>query len=166
MFEVIELAKTVSVYEHFGALIVHCNVISGMDGFGDNFDQPEVDPAAEFLAREQDQLAGLEDDLDGVAAPPRIDGILHIFFEKFYISCGIFLDTPNKCKRLGQNLGPGINCPRQRNSCVAPFCAQCDGEKQFCPNLGPELSHRSCQSRRRLAIGREVNRHYVVIKCS
>jgi hypothetical protein len=91
MFEAIELAYTVSVYEKFGALIVHCNVISGMDGFGDNFDQPEVDPAAEFLAREQDQLAGLEDDLDTVAAPPRIDGILHIFFEKFYISCGISL---------------------------------------------------------------------------
>lgn len=34
-----------------------------MDGFGDNFDDTEVDPAAEFLAREQDQLAGLEDEL-------------------------------------------------------------------------------------------------------
>lgn len=34
-----------------------------MDAFADNFDQPEVDPAAEFLAREKDQLAGLEDDL-------------------------------------------------------------------------------------------------------
>lgn len=34
-----------------------------MDGFGDNFDETEVDPAAEFLAREQDQLAGLEDEL-------------------------------------------------------------------------------------------------------
>ncbi|KAL7303092.1 clathrin light chain isoform X2 [Trichogramma pretiosum] len=32
-----------------------------MDAFGDNFvNEPEVDPAAEFLAREQDQLAGLE----------------------------------------------------------------------------------------------------------
>lgn len=44
-----------------------------MDGFGDNFDQPEVDPAAEFLAREHDQLAGLEDELNSVAAPPPID---------------------------------------------------------------------------------------------
>lgn len=35
-----------------------------MDGFGDNFDQAEVDPAAEFLAREKDQLAGLEDELE------------------------------------------------------------------------------------------------------
>ncbi|PSN45007.1 Clathrin light chain [Blattella germanica] len=45
-----------------------------MDGFGDNFDQP--DPAAEFLAREQDQLAGLEDELAPVAAaaPPTEDG--------------------------------------------------------------------------------------------
>lgn len=34
-----------------------------MDGFGDNFDQADIDPAADFLAREKDQLAGLEDDL-------------------------------------------------------------------------------------------------------
>ncbi|XP_065201548.1 clathrin light chain isoform X2 [Planococcus citri] len=38
-----------------------------MSGFGnDNFDDNEVDPAAEFLAREQSQLAGLEDDLNPV----------------------------------------------------------------------------------------------------
>ncbi|XP_059607556.1 clathrin light chain isoform X6 [Phlebotomus argentipes] len=36
--------------------------------FGDNFDQPEVDPAAEFLAREQSALAGLEDELPPTAA--------------------------------------------------------------------------------------------------
>ncbi|CAF4853642.1 unnamed protein product [Pieris macdunnoughi] len=41
-----------------------------MDDFGDNFVQPEVDPAAEFLAREQNQLAGLEDDLETSAPPP------------------------------------------------------------------------------------------------
>lgn len=40
-----------------------------MDGFDDNFDQPEVDPAADFLAREQDQLAGLEDELTPAANP-------------------------------------------------------------------------------------------------
>ncbi|EAT47991.1 AAEL000934-PD, partial [Aedes aegypti] len=35
-----------------------------MDAFGDGkFDQPEVDPAAEFLAREQNALAGLEDEI-------------------------------------------------------------------------------------------------------
>jgi len=34
-----------------------------MDGFGDNFDQADVDPAAEFLAREKDQLADLVDDV-------------------------------------------------------------------------------------------------------
>lgn len=39
-----------------------------MDGFGDNFDQADVDPAAEFLAREKDQLAGLEDDLEPTGA--------------------------------------------------------------------------------------------------
>ncbi|XP_068210539.1 clathrin light chain isoform X9 [Palaemon carinicauda] len=59
-----------------------------MDGFGDSFvptAEPaapagEVDPAAEFLAREQDQLAGIDDDLipaapaseepETAAAPP------------------------------------------------------------------------------------------------
>lgn len=42
-----------------------------MDGFGgDNFDQADVDPAAEFLAREKDQLAGLVDDV----IPPASDG--------------------------------------------------------------------------------------------
>lgn len=44
-----------------------------MDGFGDSFVPPpeggaEVDPAAEFLAREQDQLAGLDDDIVPPAA--------------------------------------------------------------------------------------------------
>jgi len=38
-----------------------------MDGFGDSFEQAEVDPAAEFLAREQDQLAGLEDEIPAPA---------------------------------------------------------------------------------------------------
>lgn len=41
-----------------------------MDDFGDNFVQTEVDPAAEFLAREQNQLAGLEDELETGAPPP------------------------------------------------------------------------------------------------
>lgn len=41
-----------------------------MDAFGDGkFDQPEVDPAAEFLAREQNALAGLEDEI-----PPATTG--------------------------------------------------------------------------------------------
>lgn len=39
-----------------------------MDAFGDNFvNETEVDPAAEFLAREQDQLAGLEDEIPPVS---------------------------------------------------------------------------------------------------
>jgi len=56
-----------------------------MDGFGDSFvpaaegaaPPAEVDPAAEFLAREQDQLAGLEDDLAAVtvAAAPDSTGL-------------------------------------------------------------------------------------------
>lgn len=37
-----------------------------MSGFGDNFEQ-DVDPAAEFLAREQDELAGLEDEVKPAA---------------------------------------------------------------------------------------------------
>jgi len=44
-----------------------------MGDFGDNF---EVDPAADFLAREQDELAGLEDDVKpAINIPPaNIDG--------------------------------------------------------------------------------------------
>lgn len=42
-----------------------------MEGFGgDNFDQADVDPAAEFLAREKDQLADLVDDV----IPPESEG--------------------------------------------------------------------------------------------
>ncbi|CAH1394377.1 unnamed protein product [Nezara viridula] len=41
-----------------------------MDSFGDNFDENEVDPAAEFLAREQSELAALDDELKQVVAPP------------------------------------------------------------------------------------------------
>lgn len=64
-----------------------------MDGFGDSFVPPaegapasEVDPAAEFLAREQDQLAGLDDDLvppatqsEQPAAPVGLDGDADLF---------------------------------------------------------------------------------------
>ncbi len=51
-----------------------------MDAFDDNFEQNvEVDPAAEFLAREKEQLSGLEDELEPAAlsAPVsqlRLDG--------------------------------------------------------------------------------------------
>ncbi|XP_055693158.1 clathrin light chain isoform X6 [Lutzomyia longipalpis] len=41
--------------------------------FGDNFDQQDVDPAAEFLAREQNALAGLEDDLNPPPAQPKTE---------------------------------------------------------------------------------------------
>ncbi|KAF7997853.1 hypothetical protein HCN44_009251 [Aphidius gifuensis] len=38
-----------------------------MDAFGDNFtSETDVDPAAEFLAREQNELAGLEDEIPPV----------------------------------------------------------------------------------------------------
>lgn len=41
-----------------------------MESFGDNFVENEVDPAADFLAREQNELAGLEDEL--VASGPPV----------------------------------------------------------------------------------------------
>ncbi|XP_059483143.1 clathrin light chain isoform X3 [Neocloeon triangulifer] len=44
-----------------------------MDAFGDDefvSGSAEVDPAAEFLAREQDQLAGLEDELEPISSAP------------------------------------------------------------------------------------------------
>lgn len=45
-------------------------ILHEMDAFGDgNFEQTEVDPAAEFLAREQNALAGLEDEI-----PPAVAG--------------------------------------------------------------------------------------------
>ncbi|XP_018396684.1 PREDICTED: clathrin light chain isoform X2 [Cyphomyrmex costatus] len=47
-----------------------------MDAFGDNFvNEPDVDPAAEFLAREQDQLAGLEDDITPMAVTLATAGV-------------------------------------------------------------------------------------------
>lgn len=49
-----------------------------MDGFGDDFGQTDVDPAAEFLAREQDQLAGLEDELDPISAPTENNGMYEL----------------------------------------------------------------------------------------
>lgn len=49
-------------------LLLFCFVVV-MDNFGDNFDDGDIDPAAEFLAREQSQLAGLEDDLNTPNVP-------------------------------------------------------------------------------------------------
>lgn len=45
-----------------------------MDGFGDNFDDNDIDPAAEFIAREQNQLAGLEDEVQPALATLNIAG--------------------------------------------------------------------------------------------
>lgn len=46
-----------------------------MSGFGDTFNQMDEDPAAEFLAREQDELVGLEDEVKPAAiAAPLING--------------------------------------------------------------------------------------------
>ncbi|XP_032784096.2 clathrin light chain isoform X4 [Daphnia magna] len=50
-----------------------------MDAFGDDFtgmsEVAEVDPAAEFLAREHDQLAGLEDLIPAVSQPEPVEAI-------------------------------------------------------------------------------------------
>ncbi|XP_063979591.1 clathrin light chain isoform X1 [Diachasmimorpha longicaudata] len=66
-----------------------------MDGFADNFtNDNEVDPAAEFLAREQDQLAGLEDEIPPVvmntpvAAPAVADDDLSGNFENMTVESG------------------------------------------------------------------------------
>ncbi|CAH1098934.1 unnamed protein product, partial [Psylliodes chrysocephalus] len=46
-----------------------------MSGFGDNFGTTDEDPAAEFLAREQDELAGLEDEVKPAAiSAPVLNG--------------------------------------------------------------------------------------------
>lgn len=58
-----------------------------MDDFGDNFVQPEVDPAAEFLAREQNQLAGLEDELETSAPPPVALSTASNGFDDFVGNC-------------------------------------------------------------------------------
>lgn len=55
-----------------------------MDGFNDAFGDEnlnEVDPAAEFLAREQNNLAGLEDDIKPVITNG-IPGQCKIFYWK------------------------------------------------------------------------------------
>ena len=54
-----------------------------MDAFGDNFvkTEPEIDPAAEFLAREQDQLAGLEDEIPTVAAVANTMGLWYFIID-------------------------------------------------------------------------------------
>ncbi|XP_034936293.1 clathrin light chain isoform X2 [Chelonus insularis] len=68
-----------------------------MDGFGDNFTNGiEVDPAAEFLAREQDQLAGLEDEIPPVvmttstqpATAPTVEDDLSGNFENMTVESG------------------------------------------------------------------------------
>ncbi|XP_075234844.1 clathrin light chain isoform X5 [Lycorma delicatula] len=81
-----------------------------MDGFGDNFDDTEVDPAAEFLAREQDQLAGLEDELKP-AVTPVVNGGTHLAANE---STGSF----EMINSLGQNDG-GFDIPLSKDE-LAP----------------------------------------------
>lgn len=50
-----------------------------MSGFGDNFGTTDEDPAAEFLAREQDELAGLEDEVKPAAiSAPVLNGGMYV----------------------------------------------------------------------------------------
>lgn len=62
-----------------------------MDAFGDDFTATsDVDPAAEFLAREHDQLAGLEDLIPEVSQsqPAEIvQGILYITVSNSKFEC-------------------------------------------------------------------------------
>ncbi|XP_075234839.1 clathrin light chain isoform X2 [Lycorma delicatula] len=82
-----------------------------MDGFGDNFDDTEVDPAAEFLAREQDQLAGLEDELKP-AVTPVVNGGTHLAANE---STGSF----EMINSLGQNDG-GFDIPLSKDENGVP----------------------------------------------
>ncbi|XP_076302542.1 clathrin light chain isoform X3 [Lasioglossum baleicum] len=65
-----------------------------MDAFGDNFViEGEVDPVAEFVAREQDQLAGLEDEIPPVSmstssAGPNANDILPESFGNLKVGPG------------------------------------------------------------------------------
>uniref|UniRef100_A0A6P7FGS1 Clathrin light chain n=1 Tax=Diabrotica virgifera virgifera TaxID=50390 RepID=A0A6P7FGS1_DIAVI len=53
-----------------------------MSGFGDNFGVADEDPAAEFLAREQDELAGLEDEVKPAAViAPVLNGDIPADFD-------------------------------------------------------------------------------------
>ena len=56
-----------------------CDMIETMDAFGDDFtgvsEVADVDPAAEFLAREHDQLAGLEDLIPEVSQPEQVETV-------------------------------------------------------------------------------------------
>lgn len=52
-------------------------LLETMDAFGDDFtgmsEVADIDPAAEFLAREHDQLAGLEDLIPAVSQPEPVE---------------------------------------------------------------------------------------------
>ncbi|XP_055312986.1 clathrin light chain isoform X5 [Sitodiplosis mosellana] len=78
-----------------------------MDGFGDNFDQADVDPAAEFLAREKDQLAGLGDDVIPAASEsnasddaPANSGVVNYDYEyEFNEAAPVVREEPEKIKK-------------------------------------------------------------------
>ncbi|XP_031339633.1 clathrin light chain isoform X1 [Photinus pyralis] len=81
-----------------------------MGDFGDNFD---IDPAAEFLAREQDELAGLDDEVKNVitVVPPHIDDTTTNVFkensESFEMINGIEQDFYDDSKE--QDSEPAVN---------------------------------------------------------
>lgn len=65
-----------------------------MDAFQDDFAAvPEVDPAAEFLAREHDQLAGLEDLMPEVSQPQPTESanLGYYFFHSIHVMFSIGL---------------------------------------------------------------------------
>lgn len=83
-------------------VVVFLKLMAEFDNFDADFGGepalPEVDPAAEFLAREQDELAGLEDDIidsfePGSAALNAIpnsqspDEGASLIINKYYVQC-------------------------------------------------------------------------------
>lgn len=75
-----------------------------MDAFEDNtFGQVESDPAAEFLAREQDALAGLDDDLAIKQEPSGMLGLQSDIIKLIFI-VNIFLNYINQNWTMGVQL--------------------------------------------------------------
>lgn len=72
--------------------------------FGDDFEPKEVDPAAEFLAREQSALAGLEDDVLPVAQET---------FLQESVNTGVGLESSTGSFEIIQNVGDSLESTAQ-----------------------------------------------------
>ncbi|XP_055856374.1 clathrin light chain-like [Episyrphus balteatus] len=83
--------------------------------FGDDFEPKDVDPAAEFLAREQSALAGLEDEV----LPPAQDTLL----QDSVNTGGVGLESSTGSFEIIQNVGEPIDSGSQ------PAVARVEPEK-------------------------------------